>query len=90
MVWCMTRCPAFCNLAERDLAMASGTVKKVHERGFGFISNDDTQADVYFHVSGMINRQDFDNLQKGDRVTFTIDNSADDGRQRAVDVRLAR
>jgi CspA family cold shock protein len=64
--------------------MASGTVKKINENGFGFITPGEGK-DIFFHASGMAERGTFDNLQVGDRVTYEIDNSGD--RPRAINVK---
>jgi CspA family cold shock protein len=49
--------------------MAEGTIKKLTEKGFGFI---DTGADkdLFFHNSS-VEGASFDDLQEGQRVTFT-------------------
>lgn len=63
--------------------MKTGTVKFFNEdKGFGFIVDDETQQDVFVHVSGTI-----DQIDKDDKVTFNIE----EGRKgvNAVDVRKA-
>lgn len=60
-----------------------GTVKQVSERGFGFIDHGG-EKDIFFHVSGMKFRQDFDGLEVGQRVEFSIDDTGE--RPRAVEV----
>jgi cold shock protein len=48
--------------------MATGKVKFFNERkGFGFIIDDATNADVFVHVSGLI-----DKIREEDQVTFEI------------------
>ncbi len=48
--------------------MAEGTIKKLAEKGFGFI---DTGAnkDLFFHMSSLDGVR-FDELQEGQRVTY--------------------
>jgi CspA family cold shock protein len=47
-----------------------GKIKKiVSDRGFGFIESD--QGDLFFHHSE-VKVGNFDNLQEGDRVDFTV------------------
>lgn len=50
--------------------MAQGTIKRLTDKGFGFISTD-SGDDVFFHVSAL---QDvhFDDLQEGQSVTFEM------------------
>ena len=65
--------------------MLSGKIVKVNERGFGFIQpNAEGEKDIFFHVSGLKNRAEFDSLKAGDPVTYTVDNSKE--RPRAVEV----
>ena len=48
--------------------MPKGTVKFFNEsKGYGFIKNDDTNEDIFVHVSGL-NHQ----VQEGDAVTFDV------------------
>lgn len=48
--------------------MPQGTVKFFNEtKGFGFIKDDESQKDVFVHVSGLE-----DNIQENDRVSFKI------------------
>jgi len=51
-----------------ELIMKTGTVKFFNEsRGFGFIKEDDTQQEIFVHVSGI--KQP---LREGDKVTFEV------------------
>lgn len=44
-----------------------GTVKFFNEsRGYGFITNDDTQKDIFVHVSGL----NGETLNEGDKVEY--------------------
>ena len=46
--------------------MSTGKVKFFNERkGFGFIIDDESQKDIFVHVSGLI-----DKIQENDDVTF--------------------
>ena len=55
--------------------MATGTVKKVvADRGFGFISAEDTK-EYFFHRSGLDASLDFDRLVGGEKVEFDIEQS---------------
>lgn len=48
--------------------MPTGTVKFFNEsKGFGFIKNDQTQEDIFVHVTGLI-----DKIDQGDTVTYDV------------------
>jgi len=50
--------------------MAEGTIKRITDKGFGFIDNG-TQQDMFFHSSS-VEGVSFDELREGQRVTYTI------------------
>ncbi|NJB83506.1 cold-shock protein [Wenyingzhuangia aestuarii] len=48
--------------------MKKGTVKFFNEsKGFGFITDNETQQDYFVHISGLI-----DEVREGDEVTFDL------------------
>ncbi|MBI9058864.1 MAG: cold shock domain-containing protein [Labilibaculum sp.] len=48
--------------------MPTGTVKFFNEsKGFGFIKNDETDEDIFVHVTGLI-----DKINEGDAVTYDV------------------
>ncbi len=49
--------------------MAEGTIKKVTDKGFGFIAMA-SGGDIFFHHSALVG-VNFEQLQVGQRVTFT-------------------
>ena len=49
--------------------MTEGTIKKLTDKGFGFIENG-TGKDMFFHMSNLEGVQ-FDDLQEGQRVEYT-------------------
>jgi CspA family cold shock protein len=49
--------------------MAEGTIKKLTDKGFGFI-NIGTGKDLFFHSSS-VQGVSFDDLQEGQKVSFT-------------------
>ncbi len=52
--------------------MAAGTVKWFNPtKGFGFITPDDGDKDVFVHISA-IERAGMSNLSEGQRVTFQV------------------
>ena len=48
--------------------MAGGTIKKLTDKGFGFIERHG-QGDLFFHMSALKGTR-FPELREGDRVTF--------------------
>ena len=51
----------------------NGTIKTLTDRGFGFISRDGEEKDLFFH-SKELNGVTFDELKVGDAVTFEVVN----------------
>ena len=49
--------------------MAEGRIKKLTEKGFGFIDTGDG-ADLFFHMSN-VEGTTFEQLQEGQRVSYT-------------------
>ena len=54
--------------------MAQGTIKRLTDRGFGFIAQDGEEKDLFFHSSELVG-VDFNDLKEGDAVTFEIGES---------------
>ena len=48
--------------------MAEGTIKRLRDRGFGFIDMGGGK-DIFFHHTGLVDVQ-FEELQEGQRVSF--------------------
>ena len=49
--------------------MAEGTIKRLTDRGFGFI-NTGGDKDLFFHMSSVVGVS-FEELQEGQRVSYT-------------------
>lgn len=49
--------------------MQEGTIKRLTDRGFGFITYEGAEKDLFFHSKELKNVQ-FDELREGDKVTF--------------------
>ncbi|MCT4616563.1 MAG: cold shock domain-containing protein [Marinifilaceae bacterium] len=48
--------------------MPNGTVKFFNEsKGFGFIKNDETNEDIFVHVTGLV-----DKVDQGDKVSYDV------------------
>src|SRR5215213_4114385 len=54
--------------------MRNGIIKKKTEKGFGFISVNGEDKDLFFHSNALINVR-FDELDEGDYVNFEIEDS---------------
>lgn len=54
--------------------MPQGTIKKLTDKNFGFISQGDGQNDLFFHANEL-DGVDFSELREGDEVTFEITES---------------
>jgi len=52
----------------------NGVVKKKTDKGFGFISQEGQEKDLFFHSKSLVGVT-FDELQEGDNVSFDIEDS---------------
>lgn len=50
--------------------MAEGTIKRITDKGFGFIE-DGSDKDMFFHSSSVEGAQ-FEDLREGQRVSFSV------------------
>jgi cold shock protein len=68
--------------------MATGTIKSLRDRGFGFITPEGASEDLFFHHSSVTNGV-FEEMREGQKVTFdTEPDPRDASRSRAVRVAL--
>jgi CspA family cold shock protein len=51
--------------------MEQGTIKKLTDRGFGFITRDGSDKDLFFHSNELQGVQ-FNELKEGDKVQFEV------------------
>lgn len=49
----------------------NGIIAKKMDKGFGFISREGEEKDLFFHSSALVGVA-FDDLQEGDAVTFEV------------------
>ncbi len=49
----------------------TGTIKKLTDKNFGFITRDEGGDDLFFHANNLVDVE-FDALQEGDKVEFEI------------------
>lgn len=50
----------------------TGKIARVTDRGFGFITPDDGEKDVFFHAQNVVDVE-FNDLKEGDAVTFEVE-----------------
>lgn len=69
----------------------NGKIKTLKERGFGFISGDGLERDLFFHSNALVGVT-FEELREGDMVSFDTEESVDkegNKRMNAVNVQRA-
>ena len=54
--------------------MTQGTIKRLTDRGFGFIQIEGEEKDLFFH-SNELEGVEFNELKEGDKVQFEISQS---------------
>jgi CspA family cold shock protein len=52
----------------------NGTIKTLTDKGFGFITPEGGEKDVFFHMSSL-SGMDFNDLKVGDTVSFDVEDS---------------
>ncbi|OJI09157.1 MAG: cold-shock protein [Candidatus Vogelbacteria bacterium CG10_big_fil_rev_8_21_14_0_10_49_38] len=52
----------------------TGTIKKLTDKGFGFITAEGLEKDLFFHSNALVGVS-FDELREGDAVSFETENS---------------
>jgi CspA family cold shock protein len=68
--------------------MPKGTIKRLMDRGFGFIKTEEQEADLFFHRNDT-EGVEFASLREGQEVEFEIGQGRG-GRPQAVKVRLTQ
>jgi len=51
--------------------MNTGKIARLTDRGFGFISQEGEEKDLFFHATELVDVE-FNDLQEGDEVTFEL------------------
>lgn len=65
--------------------MLTGKIKFFNrKKGFGFIIEDESQADVFMHASGLADRKT--KIKPKDSVSFEIYEDPKDGRKKATNI----
>jgi cold shock protein len=57
----------------------TGTIKKLNERGFGFIEQEGKTGDLFFHKSALVDVT-FEELKEGDKVAFEVKPAEEGGK----------
>jgi len=52
----------------------TGTIKRLTDKGFGFIAQEGEEKDLFFHSSALLDVT-FDELAEGDTVSFEVEDS---------------
>lgn len=52
----------------------NGTIKKLTDKGFGFIAREGEEKDLFFHSKSLVGVQ-FSELKEGDAVSFDVEDS---------------
>jgi CspA family cold shock protein len=67
--------------------MTTGTVKFFNAtKGFGFITRDDGEKDVYVHISD-VEKSGLSGLNTGQKVAFNVEADPNTGKVRATNLR---
>jgi CspA family cold shock protein len=51
----------------------NGTIARLTDRGFGFITPEGGDKDVFFHARSLVEGLLYDDLREGDAVTFDLE-----------------
>lgn len=54
--------------------MQTGTIKRLTDRGFGFIAVEGSDKDLFFHSKELVGVQ-YNDLKEGDKVQFEVSES---------------
>ncbi len=52
--------------------MQQGTIARLTDKGFGFITREGEQKDLFFHANELVNVQ-YSELREGDKVEFEVE-----------------
>jgi len=64
-----------------------GTIKNLNDKGFGFITVEGQEKDLFFHAKDLVEGVKFDQLSKGQTVEFETEQS--DRGPKAAQVNIA-
>jgi len=52
--------------------MQNGTIARLTDKGFGFISREGEEKDLFFHSNNLVDVE-YNDLREGDSVTFDVE-----------------
>ena len=55
--------------------MNTGKIARLTDKGFGFISRENEEKDLFFHANELAEGLEYNDLREGDDVTFEIGES---------------
>ncbi len=50
-----------------------GTIARLTDRGFGFITPEEGDKDLFFHARSLVEGVEYDALKEGDAVTYEVE-----------------
>ncbi len=59
----------------------TGTIKRLTEKGFGFITGEGLAKDLFFHSNSLVGVT-FDELKEGDTVSFEVETVMKNGEEK--------
>lgn len=52
--------------------MQEGIIARLTDKGFGFISREGEEKDLFFHMNNLV-EVEYNDLREGDKVTFDVE-----------------
>jgi len=52
--------------------MATGKISSLKDNGFGFITREGEEKDLFFHKNELVEGLSFESLNEGDELTFEV------------------
>lgn len=84
--FCISREGLVREAKNRQSINMNGVIKKITDKGFGFITSPELSKDLFFHSNSLVDVA-FNDLREGDKVSFETEDSPKG--MNAVDVKRA-
>jgi len=65
---------SICILSTKQPTIMNGTIKRLTDKGFGFITGEGLEKDLFFHKNSLVGVT-FEELREGDAVAFETEES---------------